>query len=281
MRPDPHQFTIERKRARFTVTGETVERVVSMTDMDSAGGLERLQRQPKRLGVFQALEREGVRRGSRVRIGSYELTWEGRLEPGLAKPDEQTAPGSRRRTDQGTRASRARRRQDVRSAWHQNVLVRWEDSSGGKLVILTSRKKPKTSETYDMTSNERRLPKFSCRATTLNRSRSNRCLQLVQRWVLSNSGTDVPGYSPCSCVWVPLAFSKELVDELSIYVEIIVPSVGSTFAASSSTTSSTKIGASVLTASPMASLGRASISRRSPSAFGYLFERKRHHPKAR
>ncbi|HEV3308995.1 MAG TPA: GTPase ObgE [Chloroflexota bacterium] len=115
-RPDPNRFTVERKRATFTVSGQTVERMVSMTDMDSAEGVERLQRQLKRIGVFQALERHGVRAGSKVRIGDYDLTWAGELEPGV-QPREAGAtrsgrrgPGSRRQTGPGTRASKGRRR---------------------------------------------------------------------------------------------------------------------------------------------------------------------------
>lgn len=110
-RPDPDAFTIERKRAVFTVRGETVERVVSMTDMDSPDGVERLQRQLKRLGVPQALEREGVRAGSRVLIGEEELTWEGDSEEGLSTPGGQTGPGNRRQNPKGTRASQGRHRE--------------------------------------------------------------------------------------------------------------------------------------------------------------------------
>jgi GTPase len=111
VRPDPDRFTIERKRATFHVHGRTVERMVSMTDMDSPDGMDRLQRQLKRIGVLQALEREGIRAGALVRIGSHELTWAGELEPGLARPDgAQITPGSHRRSRTGTRASRGRHR---------------------------------------------------------------------------------------------------------------------------------------------------------------------------
>lgn len=109
-RPDPDAFTVTRKRAVFTVQGETVERVVSMTDMDSADGVDRLQRQLKRLGVLHALEREGAREGSRVRIGDEELIWGGDGEEGLSTPGRQKAPGSRRRSRPETRASRGYRR---------------------------------------------------------------------------------------------------------------------------------------------------------------------------
>ena len=111
VRPDPNRFTVERKRGTFNVHGRTAERMVSMTDMDSRDGVERLQRQLKRIGVFQALEEEGIRAGNLVRIGPYELVWAGELEPGLAKPgDGQTAPGSRHQSRKGTRASQERHR---------------------------------------------------------------------------------------------------------------------------------------------------------------------------
>ena len=41
-----------------------------MTDMDSEQALYRLQRRLKQMGVFTALEREGVHEGSTVRIGA-------------------------------------------------------------------------------------------------------------------------------------------------------------------------------------------------------------------
>jgi GTP-binding protein len=109
-RPDPDHFTVERKRGTYTVRGRTVERVVSMTDMESAGAIARLQGRLRRLGVFQALEREGIRVGNRVRIGDHELTWEGELEEGLTTPAARTVSESPRRSRQGTRASRGRRR---------------------------------------------------------------------------------------------------------------------------------------------------------------------------
>jgi GTP-binding protein len=112
--PARDEFTIERKRATFYVAGRTVERMVSMTDMESVDGLERLQRQLKRIGVTQALERDGVRPGSRVTIGDTELVWAGELEPGVepagaSKPSARKDGGSRRQSSPGTPASRGRR----------------------------------------------------------------------------------------------------------------------------------------------------------------------------
>ncbi|SRR5579884_505722 len=109
-RVDPNDFTVERKRGTFTVRGQTVERVVSMTDMESVEARDRLQRQLKRLGVLAALEREGVREGNRVVIGEEELLWQSELEEGAVRPGGRTAPENRRRTARGTRASKGRRR---------------------------------------------------------------------------------------------------------------------------------------------------------------------------
>lgn len=111
VRDDPHRFTIGRKRGRFTVEGETVERIVSMTDMESEEGVERLQRQLKRLGVLQGLEREGIRAGNLVTVGPFELIWAGELEERLTARAGQRGPGSRRRTVQETRAYREHRRE--------------------------------------------------------------------------------------------------------------------------------------------------------------------------
>ncbi len=45
----------------YRVTGKRVERLVSMTDLNSDEGTDYLQKQLGRLGVFEALEQAGVR----------------------------------------------------------------------------------------------------------------------------------------------------------------------------------------------------------------------------
>lgn len=109
-RDRPHELTIERKRSTFSVHGAHVERLVGMTDFESQEAIEHLQRRLKRLGLFQALEREGVRAGNKVRIGAYELIWEGELEQSLSTPAGQKGSGSRRRNGRGTGAYPERRR---------------------------------------------------------------------------------------------------------------------------------------------------------------------------
>jgi GTP-binding protein len=60
---------------RYRVRGRRVERLVAMTDLDSEAGVEHLQQQLDRLGVFEALERAGVDVGDTVLIGNWETEW--------------------------------------------------------------------------------------------------------------------------------------------------------------------------------------------------------------
>ncbi len=105
---DPDAVSVERKRGSFRVHGETVERIVSMTNLESEEAIDHLQRRLKRLGVFSALQRNGIRPGNRVVIGPIELVWEGEMEP-VVKRAAQTTPRSRRQSGRGTGAYREHR----------------------------------------------------------------------------------------------------------------------------------------------------------------------------
>jgi GTP-binding protein len=59
----------------FRVRGRRVERLVAMTDLQSEEGVEHLQRQLARLGVFEVLERAGVQVGDTVAVGDWETEW--------------------------------------------------------------------------------------------------------------------------------------------------------------------------------------------------------------
>jgi GTPase len=59
----------------YRVRGKRVERVVAMTDLGSEEGVDYLQKQLDRLGVFEALERAGVQVGDTVHIGEWETEW--------------------------------------------------------------------------------------------------------------------------------------------------------------------------------------------------------------
>src|SRR5919202_1305388 len=55
----------------YRVHGKRVERLVAMTDLASEEGIDYLQKQLDRLGVFEALERAGVQVGDTVHIGEW------------------------------------------------------------------------------------------------------------------------------------------------------------------------------------------------------------------
>jgi len=59
----------------YRVRGKRVERMVVMTDLNSEEGIDHLQKQLDRLGVFEALERAGVQVGDTVKIGEWETEW--------------------------------------------------------------------------------------------------------------------------------------------------------------------------------------------------------------
>ncbi len=81
IKPPPDHFEIERHRKTLYVHGETVERLAVMTDLDSDEALYRLQRRLKQMGVLNALQRAGATEGTRVVIGTVELTWDSSFEP--------------------------------------------------------------------------------------------------------------------------------------------------------------------------------------------------------
>lgn len=96
--PHPEHFEIERKRATFRVTGEAVERLVVMTDLQNDEAVYRLQQRLKRIGLFAALTRAGAREGSKVRIGETEFSWDETYEPEV-KPQRETAAQRRAKRD--------------------------------------------------------------------------------------------------------------------------------------------------------------------------------------
>jgi GTP-binding protein len=81
VKPPADRFRIERKRRTFYVTGESVQRLAVMTDTESPEAMHRLEQRLRRMGVFSALERAGIRDGATVRIGDVELVWDESYEP--------------------------------------------------------------------------------------------------------------------------------------------------------------------------------------------------------
>lgn len=76
LRPEPEDaFTIVPEPDGYRVRGKRVERMVAMTNPDSTEGMERLEKQLRKMGVLEALEQSGVEPGDIVHFGKMELIW--------------------------------------------------------------------------------------------------------------------------------------------------------------------------------------------------------------
>ena len=74
--PVEERFKVARTGETFSVIGRKVERLVAMTDMSTRESRLHLKKQLKRLGVVNALEKEGIKIGDLVRFGHKEMEWE-------------------------------------------------------------------------------------------------------------------------------------------------------------------------------------------------------------
>jgi GTP-binding protein len=76
LRPEPDDaFTVEQTPTGYRVRGYRIERIVAMTMPESSDGMERMERQLRKLGVLEALEEAGVQPGDTVSFGKTELIW--------------------------------------------------------------------------------------------------------------------------------------------------------------------------------------------------------------
>lgn len=76
LRPEAEDhFEVEEVEDGFRVRGKRVERMVAMTDSESREGMERLERQFRKMGVTAALEEAGVMPGDHVHFGKVDLVW--------------------------------------------------------------------------------------------------------------------------------------------------------------------------------------------------------------
>ncbi|MFZ0995387.1 MAG: GTPase ObgE [Candidatus Dormiibacterota bacterium] len=69
------EFSVDREGEGFRVAGESLERLIAVTDLDDDSSVLRLQRQLARIGVERALLRAGAREGDEVQIGSEAFTF--------------------------------------------------------------------------------------------------------------------------------------------------------------------------------------------------------------
>ncbi|MGE5371466.1 MAG: GTPase ObgE [Solirubrobacterales bacterium] len=72
---DAPAFVISREDGVLVISGERIERLVTMTNLENDEALARFQRTIDRMGLNQALRAEGVAEGDLVRIGELEFEY--------------------------------------------------------------------------------------------------------------------------------------------------------------------------------------------------------------
>lgn len=73
---DPRDFTVEREGGGWRVKGAAIERAAEMTYWEHEGSVRRFQHLIDKLGVDEALRRQGIQSGDTVYILDYELEWQ-------------------------------------------------------------------------------------------------------------------------------------------------------------------------------------------------------------
>jgi GTP-binding protein len=71
--PEPVPFEISRDQEGFVVSGEKIEKLVRMTNLNSYDSIQRFARLMRNMGVDQALRERGAKDGDTVRIGDFEF----------------------------------------------------------------------------------------------------------------------------------------------------------------------------------------------------------------
>jgi GTP-binding protein len=71
--PEPDEFRISRDNETFVVSGEKLEKLVRMTNLNSYDAVQRFARIMRSMGVDDALRRHGAQHGDTVRIGDIEF----------------------------------------------------------------------------------------------------------------------------------------------------------------------------------------------------------------
>lgn len=73
---DPRDFKITRENEGWRVIGKAIERAAEMTYWEHDGSRRRFQHLMDKLGVDDALRKEGIEEGDTVYVGEYELEWQ-------------------------------------------------------------------------------------------------------------------------------------------------------------------------------------------------------------
>lgn len=74
--PEEETFSITREGHKFIVKGKAVERAVAMTHFISEEGVARLQKKLIKMGVEEALKKEGAVTGDTIKIGKIEFNFQ-------------------------------------------------------------------------------------------------------------------------------------------------------------------------------------------------------------
>jgi GTP-binding protein len=71
--PEPIPFEISKEDEVFVVSGEKIEKLVRMTNLNSYDSIQRFARMMRNMGVDEALRKRGAQDGDTVRIGDFEF----------------------------------------------------------------------------------------------------------------------------------------------------------------------------------------------------------------
>ncbi|MFY0543436.1 GTPase ObgE [Brevibacillus sp. H7] len=71
--PEPIPFEISKEDDVFVVSGEKIEKLVRMTNLNSYDSIQRFARLMRNMGVDEALRKRGAKDGDTVRIGDFEF----------------------------------------------------------------------------------------------------------------------------------------------------------------------------------------------------------------
>lgn len=68
-------WSVEKEDDGFVITGNRIERLVAMTNLDNRDAIHYLYRKLQRIGVIQELEKQGAEDGDPVTVGDFEFTY--------------------------------------------------------------------------------------------------------------------------------------------------------------------------------------------------------------
>ena len=70
-----NRFEVSKKKGKFFVKGDKVERLVIKTDLNNFQALGRMYKILKRMGVLSELKKIGIQEGDLIKIGKQEIEY--------------------------------------------------------------------------------------------------------------------------------------------------------------------------------------------------------------